>query len=244
MWIIDFGTEMQMDEASLYEAPFEYVFLHVKPLRAENRRESYRNNWWLHVEARIGMRIALSKVTRFIATPTVAKYRLFVWLEAVTLPDHQLIVFARDDDYFFGVLHSRAHEVWSLRMGTSLEDRPLYTPTTSFETFPFPWPPGTEPVDDPRVLAIAAAAKELDEKRRAWLDPPGASDAELKKRTLTNLYNERPTWLRNLHARLDRAVWDAYGWPPHEVPAEVAEEVILERLLTLNLARGTHQTSA
>ena len=53
-----------------------------------------------------------------------------------TLPDSQNIAFARDDDYFFGVLHSRAHEVWSLRMGTSLEDRPRYTPTTCFEMLP------------------------------------------------------------------------------------------------------------
>ena len=52
---------------------------------------------------------------------------------------------------------------------------PRSTPTASFETFPLPWPPGREPADDPRVAAIAAAAKDLDEKRRAWLDPPGAS---------------------------------------------------------------------
>ena len=63
-------------------------------------------------------------------------------------PDRPVGVFARDDDYFFGVLHSRAHEVWSLRLGTSLEDRPRYTPSTCFETFPFPYPPGTERQDD------------------------------------------------------------------------------------------------
>ena len=53
-------------------------------------------------------------------------------------PDHQLIVIARDDDTTFGILHSRFHELWSLRLGTSLEDRPRYTPSTTFETFPFP----------------------------------------------------------------------------------------------------------
>ena len=61
-------------------------------------------------------------------------------------------------------------------------------------------------VDDPLVKAIAAAAKELDDTRRRWLDPPDATEAELKKRTLTNLYNQRPTWLQTLHATLDRAV--------------------------------------
>jgi hypothetical protein len=55
-----------------------------------------------------------------------------------SLPDHQLVVYARSDDYFFGVLHSRPHQVWGLKMGTRLETRPRYTPTTCFETFPFP----------------------------------------------------------------------------------------------------------
>lgn len=56
----------------------------------------------------------------------------------------------------------------------------------------------------------------------------------MKKRTLTNLYNQRPTWLQHAHAALDRAVWDAYGWPADEVPGEVEEDVILSRLLALN----------
>jgi hypothetical protein len=110
------------------------------------------------------------------------------------VPDSATVAIARSDSYFFGVLHSKCHELWALRLGTSLEDRPRYTPTTTFETFPFPWPPGHEPQDDPRVQAIAQAARELVEKRDAWLNPPGAGEAELKKRTLTNLYNQRPTW--------------------------------------------------
>jgi hypothetical protein len=117
-------------------------------------------------------------------------------------------MFARGDDYFFGVLHSRPHELWALRMGTWLGvgNDPRYTPTATFETFPFPWPPGKEPAGDPRVEAIAEAARDLVEKRDRWLNPEGASEAELKKRTLTNLYNQRPTWLDLAHQRLDRAV--------------------------------------
>jgi hypothetical protein len=138
------------------------------------------------------------------------------------------------------VLHSRAHEVWSLRMGTWLGkgNDPRYTPTTCFETFPLPWAPGTEPADDPRVAAIAAAAQRLDELRRNWLNPPDATDDVLKKRTLTNLYNARPAWLANAHAALDRAVWDAYGWEDAD-PAAVPEDEILGRLLALNLARSS-----
>lgn len=239
MWIVDFGVDMPEHEAALYEAPFEYVRQHVKPVREKNNRQAYREKWWLHVEPRPGMRAALSGLSRFIGTARVATHRLFVWLAATTPPGSQIIVFAREDDYFFGVLHSRAHEIWSLRFASrhGVGNDPTYNTTTCFETFPLPWPPGQEPWDDPRVQEIAAAAKDLDEKRRSWLDPPGVSPQELKKRTLTNLYNARPAWLEQLHARLDRAVWAAYGWDDPD-PAAVDEDVILARLLALNQERA------
>ncbi|MDP8921466.1 MAG: hypothetical protein M3O34_01105 [Chloroflexota bacterium] len=230
VFIIDFGTAMPKAEAALYEAPFQHVLEHVKPARVASR--TTRSEWWLHERPRVDMRAAIEPLPRFIVTATLAKHRLFTWVAAPTIPDHQLIVIAREDDYLFGVLHSRPHELWALRMGTSLEDRPRYTPTSTFETFPFPWPPGKEPADDPRVTAVAEAARELHERRDAWLNPPGASPAELKKRTLTILYNERPAWLRMAHEKLDRAVLDAYGWP-----ATLSDDEILERLLALNLSR-------
>jgi hypothetical protein len=137
-----------------------------------------------------------------------------------------------------GVLHSRLHRLWSLQMGTSQEDRPRYTPTTCFKTFPLPWPPGAEPVHDPRVVAIAQAARDVDEQRERWLNPEGASVAELKTRTLTNLYNQRPTWLQHVHAALDRALWAASGWPVDEDQPTVEEDVIPARLLALNGERS------
>ena len=225
---------MPLEEAALYEKPFEYVREHVKPMRDGVRRKKYREVWWLFGEPGAGLRRALAPLKRYVATPTVAKHRLFVWLEQPMIPDHQLTVFARDDDYFFGVLHSRAHELWSLRMGSSLENRPRYTPTSTFATFPFPWPPGEEPEGDPRVEAIAAAARRLDDLRLNWLAPEGLADADLKKRTLTNLYNARPTWLANAHARLDEAVFEAYGWSP-----DLTDEEILKKLLVLSSQRST-----
>ena len=138
------------------------------------------------------------------------------------------------DDYFFGVLHSRAHELWARRLGTQFreaESGSRYTPTTCFETFPFPWPPGQEPADNPTVAAIAQATRELVQFRDAWLNPPDASDAELKKRTLTNLYNARPTWLDNAHRKLDAAVCRRL-----RLASELSDEEILARLLALNLA--------
>jgi hypothetical protein len=149
-----------------------------------------------------------------------------------------VVAISRDDDYFFGVLHSHVHELWALRMGTALTDRPRYTPTTTFETFPFPWAPGKEPKSDPRVQAIAKAARDLVELRDNWLNPPGVDeevnlDPPLQKRTLTNLYNARPTWLEIAHRKLDEAVLDAYGWPH-----DLSDDEILARLLELNLARA------
>ncbi len=232
LWTVDFVL-MPVEEASQYEAPFEYVKEHVHPVRSKNRRRAYAERWWQYAEPRPGMREAVKARRRFIATPRHSKHRLFIWLAREVLANDATIVFAREDDYFFGVLHSRVHELWARRQGTQVRERESgfrYTPTTCFETFPFPWPPGKEPADDPRVQAIAAAAKDLVAKRDRWLNPEGASEADLKKRTLTNLYNQRPTWLDLAHKQLDEAVLEAYAWP-HDLP----NDQILERLLALNL---------
>ncbi len=235
MWVIDFGVDMPLEEAALYEQPFAYVQRTVKPARDAVRNDRERAYWWLHRRPAPDMRRAVARLARFVATPAVAKHRIFVWCNGTTIPDHQLYVFARADDYFLGMLQARPHELWTLRTCTWLGvgNDPRYTPTTTFETFPFPWAPGTESADDPRVAAIAAAARVLVEQRDRWLNPEGATDADLKARTLTALYNARPTWLDLAHRRLDDAVLDAYGWP-----CDLGDEDILSHLLALNLERA------
>jgi len=136
---------MSESDASLYETPFAYVVANIKAERLQNNRETYRKFWWRFAEPRPGLRRALTTLQRFIATVAHSKHRFFVWLPITTSPDQALITVARADDTTFGILHSRFHELWSLRMGTSLEDRPRYTPTTCFETFPFP--AGLTPAD-------------------------------------------------------------------------------------------------
>jgi type II restriction/modification system DNA methylase subunit YeeA len=233
-WTIDFGL-MGEEEAAQYEMPFEYVRKTVYPIRIENRRGDFRGSWWQYARPRPEMRTALHGLQRMIVTPAVSKHRIFVWIDTNVLCNQGTVIFTRQDDYFFGVLHSKCHENWALGMGTWLGkgNDPRYTSTTTFETFPLPWPPGQEPNDDPRVVAIATAARELVEKRDAWLNPPDATEADLKKRTLTNLYNQRPTWLDLAHNKLDTAVFAAYGWPN-----DMTDEQILERLLALNLERA------
>ena len=228
MWIIDFGVDMSESDASLYAVPFEYVVANVKPNRDTNRDARFRRYWWLHGRPRGEMRQALQGLNRYIGTSMVSRHRLFSFIDSNVLPDATIIVFARDDDYFFGILQSRIHTTWALAIGTQLEDRPRYTPTSCFETFPFPRS------SDEQRAAVAAAASELIDRRNNVTYPAGLSGAQ--RRTLTNLYNENPTWLRNAHAKLDAAVADAYGWSH-----DLSDEQILDRLLALNLERAAEE---
>lgn len=277
-WIIDCGLDMAQSAFAAYESPYARAFELVKPDRDKNNRKLYREKWWLHAETRPGMRRNCLSLPRYLATVCHSKHRLFVWANSINLPDGGVFTFARADDLFFGVLHSRLHEVWALKQGTHLEDRPRYTPSTCFETFPFPHPTPAQ------KAAIAAAARELNALRERWLNPPewtetrtlefpgsvtgpwaryvdattvnaqtgigtvrysrleprdADSAAKLKKRTLTNLYNERPAWLDLAHRKLDAAVAAGYGFP-----ADLSGEQILERLLALNLERAAEEAKA
>ncbi|WP_428384127.1 class I SAM-dependent DNA methyltransferase [Nevskia ramosa] len=258
VWIVDFASK-SVTEAAGYEHPFGHVEKFVKPYRSENRDQSRRENWWLHGRVGTDIRRAVVGLDRVIVSPRVSKHRLFIWVSPRIYCDDATVTIARSDDTFFGILHSRFHEIWSLRMCTYLGvgNDPRYTPTTCFETFPFPHGltpniPAADYAIDPRAVRIAAAAVALNETRERWLNPPewtyrvpevvaGYPDriiakpgfeADLKKRTLTNLYNERPAWLNNLHIALDEAVAAAYGW---EWP--LADDEILSRLFVLNQAR-------
>jgi len=233
-WTIDFG-ELDEQSAALYEAPFEYVNANVRLVRERNRDRQRREAWWRLGRSGGDLKKAKSGKQRIVLTPRVAKHRLFAWADAEAVPDTRVYAFARDDDYFFGVLQSSIHETWSLKSCSwhGVGNDPTYNTSTCFDPFPFPWPPGKEPKDDPRVQDIAHAAKELVKNRDTWLNPPGAPATELKKRTLTNLYNQRPQWLEDAHQALDKAVLAAYGWPE-----DLSDADILERLLALNRERA------
>ncbi|MGD9548884.1 MAG: class I SAM-dependent DNA methyltransferase [Candidatus Krumholzibacteriia bacterium] len=175
MWILDYGTACSETGAAQYEAPFGHILRDVKPVREGNKRKAYRDNYWLHVEPRPALRRAISGLSRFLATPTVSKFRTFVWMTAPTLPDHQLIAFARSDNYFFGVLQARFHEVWARAQASQLreaESGTRYTPTSCFDTFPLPYSPGKEEFRSASIEAVAGAAATLFELRKRWLNPP------------------------------------------------------------------------
>ena len=273
-WVIDFGDVREIAVVAGYELPFERVKKTIYLQRAIHREPRQKQFWWLHARPSPEYRKVLKSLPRYLVTPASSKHRVFVWRDASVLVDHAAIVFGRDDDFFFGVMHSRVHENWARApgIGTQVRERESgfrYTPKSCFEPFPFP-----QPSQEQRD-AIAEAVRELDRLRTNWLNPPewtreevlefpGSVDGrwaryvshpnllgigtvryprlvpkddacakKLAKRTLTNLYNERPTWLDLAHQRLDEAVVAAYGWD-----VGLTDDDLLAKLLELNLERA------
>ncbi len=168
-WIIDFPIGMEFRDVVGYAAPFSVVESKVKPLRANHREAVQAKYWWRQARSCPELREATRGLRRYCVTPRVAKHRVVAWVDSVIVPDCQLVAFARTDDCFFGIVHSRIHEAWVLAQGTQLRERESgfrYTPTTCFETFPFPHSTPTQ------EAAVSAAAMELNELREHWLNPP------------------------------------------------------------------------
>lgn len=230
-WIVDFDL-LSLAEAERYVQPLQHVREVVKPERDKVSNRLERERWWQHARTAPDLRLALSRLPRVIGIPRVAKHLLPVWLKAPLVVDGQVVVIARDDDFTFGVLASKPHRFWSLVQGTALEDRPRYTPSTCFETFPFPYP------TDEQRSEVEKWSRQVVQTREHLL-------SQDRKMTLTGLYNEverlrrQPdtthlvTALATAHDRLDAAVAAAYGW--ESVPSE---DEVLARLLTLNLERA------
>jgi hypothetical protein len=278
LWIIDAGVSMSEEQMSKYQEPFAYVLKFVKPDRDKNKEFRTKRDYWLHKRPGPEMREALRRLKRCPAVVRHSKHLIFCWLDTVILPDDGIYVFDSEEDLFFGILASRIHAIWSFAQGTQVREKESgfrYTPRTCFETFPFPEPTEQQKID------ISAAAKELNELRENWLNPPewtttrvlafpGVIDGpwsrfvvdpdargigtvryprieprdedcakRLAKRTLTNLYNERPAWLAHAHARLDAAVATAYG-----LDSDLTDEQILEKLLALNIERANDETKS
>ena len=169
-WIIDF-TGFELPQIAQYELPLRYLLDHVKPYRDKHRNKKLRKYWWQFEATRSGMLNALDSVSRQLMTSLTAKHRFFVWYPSEARAANTVVSIARDDDYMFGMLHSKVHILWALRKGATLEDRPRYNNSTTFETFPFPWSPGREDESHPAHARISAAAKQLHEERHAWLNP-------------------------------------------------------------------------
>lgn len=218
-YIIDFGFR-SLEEAMAYPAALEIVRTRVRPQKEQVRRETYRRSWWRFSEPILEMRRAVASLPRYIAGNTQGKRLLYCWVDPWTCPSNLTTVFAFANDLAFGVLMSRAHVEWARRQSSTLRLDIRYTPSTVFETFP--WPTGV--CDE-----IARIGRQLIMRR-------GEICVE-QNIGLTKLYNQMDdgAWadLRKLHIELDEAVAAAYGWPANVAHAPDESN---RRLLALNRA--------
>ena len=184
-----------------------------------------------------------------LATTQTSKVQRPVLLPNDSVYAHKLVVFAWDNPGRFALVTSDVHRQWVFKYGSTLETRPVYTPSDVFDTFP-------QPVLSQRTSAAGAALETY--RRQLMLD---------QQIGLTALYNQfddpanreqAVERLRDLHIEIDRAVADAYGWD--RVPLEhgfhdtrqgvrftisaVAREAILGRLLDLNHRRHAEEVAA
>jgi hypothetical protein len=216
-WIIDFG-DMDLEEAERYAIPFERVANMVRPQRLLVRRDHVRRYWWKHQERRPGMKKALASLVHYYGVPEVSKWAIFVKCGASWLPSNLVKVITSDDLYVFGILTSLPHRCWVNATKSTLKGDIRYTPTTCFETFPFPQLVSTEQAE-----AIRQQMIELNDYRNGWMVEQQKGITEMYNR----YFDEPASKLRKLHDALDALVLKAYGWS--------AKDDVLANLLDLNL---------
>lgn len=249
--IIYFG-DMNYEDACRWPDLIEIIRSKVMPARLIQNDDRAKRDWWLFKRPTINLYKAVGNSKYVIAISQTTKHIVFSLLPKGMIYDQRLIVFAAESMAVFSALQSRFHEEWVLFFGSSLEDRPVYTPTDCFETFPFPQTGGA-------VKELESAAEDYFNFRKDLM----ISSNEGLTKTYNRFHSPDDNSpeienLRLLHRRLDEAVSDAYGWtdldlkyvfaPDYEVedgksipwryrwPDDLRDEV-LARLLALNKAR-------
>jgi hypothetical protein len=205
-----------------YEGPVAYdwpdlvriVEQKVKPYRDRQKRDSNREKWWQYAEVRPGLLRALEGRERVLVVPRVGNAFGFVFLNARQILNDKCIVFPHATCPEFAVLQSRVHETWARFQSTTLKDDLQYTPSLCFETFPFPDVFGSSVrTNDGQVRRLESAGREYYEFRAALM----VKNNEGLTKTYNRFHDPNETSaeiqkLRELHAAMDRAVLDAYGW--------------------------------
>ncbi len=244
LMVIDLHGLPEIEVRSRFPLVYQHLYEKVKPERDVNREDYRRINWWLFGRPNTMLRDALENLSRYIATVETAKHRVFQFLDAEILPDNRLVCFALRDAFQLAILSSEIHVGWTLARGGLLEDRPIYTKTDCFDPFPFP------DASDAHKATLRALGEELDATRKRVL-------AEHPDLTLTGLYNvleklksREPLTpededvkhrglvliIKELHEQIDRAAFEAYGWPH-----TLGDEEILARLVALNAERAEEE---
>ena len=194
---------MTLEDAMRYPAALDVVRKQAKEARENSTSYGRNPRWWQFLWPRPALRERIRPLSRFIAGTATAKRILFVWCEPSWAPSNLTNVFALDSDYAFGVLTSRIHSEWAAKKSSTLEDRIRYTPSSAFETFP--WPQAAEPDRD----RIAEAARIVVDLRATLCSEHQIGLGRLYDRMEEGAYAA----LNAAHRELDLAVISAYGWP-------------------------------
>ena len=203
--VINFG-DRPLEECANWPDLLAIVESKVRPKRLEKGGELAHWPWWQFWRTRNELAKATSGRASILAISAVSSWVSFVRVPVDVVYSHAVVLITIDKFSGFSVLQSRAHELWARFFGSSLEDRLRYTPSDCFETFPFP-------------LAYESNAA-LEEAGQCY-DNFRADLMVRNKEGLTKTYNrfhdpneDSPdiVRLRELHASMDRAVLDAYGW--------------------------------
>ena len=184
----------------------------VKPERDGQNRKALRERWWHYADKRPGLYAAIAGLERVLVIPIVSNKICFAFLPARMVFSHRLVVFPFKAFSAFGVLQSNVHEIWGRFFSSTLGDAVNYSPSDCFETFPFPenWKtcPNLEAIGkayyDSRAALMASSGEGLTKTYNRFHDPH-ESNSEVAR-------------FRDLHAAMDRAVLDAYGW--RDVPTD------------------------
>ncbi len=271
-FIIDFYGLSEAEARAKYPALMQIVIDYVKPDRMEQKRDSYRKNWWVYAEARLMLRKAMVGLSVYIGTCRTAKHRPFVMLDAATLPDAKVVAIALDDYFHLGVLSSNFHLTWAIATGAwmGVGNDSNYNHSECFVKFPFP---AATPAQQQKIRALG---EQLDaHRKRQQAAHPGL--------TMTGMYNvldrlraieprdaarsrvepgmtapgplnakEKKIYeqglvgiLRQLHDELDAAVAEAYGWglTPGPSPGERGAMLSTDEILTRLVALNAERAA-
>ena len=184
----------------------------VKPERMRLSRRSRRDRWWMFGDRQPALQAAAENQKCALATSRVSEHMALTFLAGGSVYSDRLVIFPQQHAAIYGMLQSRPHEVWARFFGSSLKDHLTYTPSDCFETFPFPHRWRTDPT-------FEAVGKTYHDYRATLM---GNNNEGLTK-TYNRFHDPNETApeiarLRELHADMDRAVLDAYGW--YDIPTD------------------------
>ncbi|GMT98099.1 N-6 DNA methylase [Corallococcus caeni] len=245
--VINFG-QMELKEAERWPDLLRIVRDLVKPERDKVKDKGANRLWWQFIRPRQELYQTLNSFRRCLVNSQVSKHLVFDWRLTGGVFSHAAYVYTLDQDRWLAALQSRVHEVWARLLSSSMRNDLRYTPSTCFETFPFP--------DEAHSTALDTMGKRLHFERSQYMQANSigltTTYNRLKDKSVTDTATQR---LRDLHVAVDQAVLDAYGWndihaPPYcgatAAQLEAFEDDVLDRLFDLNERRAyeeAHPTS-